>query len=207
MNPNILGIALGSLAMVLSIADAVMTGRFLDRLATAQGAEVAHPAHQVSAAQPDDSDLQALRGQLQKLHNELLGLQVGPVTSMEQLTKVVDNHLAYRRRSESVHKFVTRRNDIRALSRDWGQVVCQAFKFEGADRTRVTDIFKKLEDDWKKLASTTGGEPGLEESIETLLKNADNEILSIIPESERKRYRPIPRGWSSGLVGDPNFGK
>lgn len=201
MSSEITGLAVGILALVLSIADAVSTGRLIDRIESAKPA--AAPSEPAGGAVTEDPEIQALRSLLASLANELRGLQGGPITSEEQLVKVVDDHLAYRRRHEAVRLFATRKKEIRLLAKDWASVQVKAFKLGEADAARVADIMKKLTEDWLVLSSTTGGEPGLEGKIEALIDGADREILALLPEAERKRYRRIPRGWSSGLVGDP----
>lgn len=202
MNTDIAGLAVGVLALALSIADAVSTGRLMDRVKDAKPAATSPESEGGAAA--EDPEIQALRSNLASLANELRGLQGGPITSEEQLVKVVDEHLAYRRRREAVHLFATRKKEIRLLSKDWASVQVRAFKLGEADAARVADIMKKLTEDWLALSATTGGEPGLEDKIEALIDGADRDILAVLPEAERKRYRRIPRGWSSGLVGDPS---
>lgn len=198
MNAGFAGLAIGVLAMVLSIVDSVMTGRLVEKAAAPK--VVAPPAADREGA--PDPELQALRMRVRELSTELLGLNAGPVTSLEQLGQVVDAHLAFRRRREAVHQFSTRRKEVRLLAKDWVKVNATAFKLSEDDTKRVADIMNRFIEDWMALASATSGEPELEGRIEALIAAADRDILAIIPEAERKRYRPIPRGWSSGLVGD-----
>lgn len=202
MNTDLAAFATGVLAFAISIADTVCTGKFVRRAQEAKpGAGETSP--QDDASLTDDSEMQTLRRKILELNNELLGLRSGPVTSMEQLTQVVTDHLEYRRRQEAVHQFVTRKREIGVLAKDWVKIQTLAFKLSKQDSEKVGEIMQRFSDNWLSLSASTGGESELEGQIESLIAEADKEILTILPESERKRYRPIPRGWSSGLVGDP----
>ncbi|MCC6739627.1 MAG: hypothetical protein IT452_11335 [Planctomycetia bacterium] len=198
MNTGFAGLAVGVVAMVLSIADSFMTGRLVEKAAAPKPA----PAPAAAGEAEQDPELQALRMRLRELATELLGLNSGPITSVEQLRKVVDSHLAYRRRRDAVHQFTTRRREVRSLAKDWVRINATAFRLSEEDQKRVSDIMNRFIEDWMALASATSGEPELEDKIEALIAAADRDILAILPEAERKRYRPIPRGWSSGMVGD-----
>lgn len=198
MNPGFASLGVGLVALVASFADMVMTGRLVEKSSAAKPADA--PVTGREAA--EDPEIQALRMRLRELSTELLGLNSGPITSQEQLVQAVDAHLAFRRRREAVHQFTTRRKDVRVLAKDWVKINATAFRLSEEDTKRVADIMNRFIEDWMVLASTTSGEPELEGRVEALIAAADRDILAIIPEGERKRYRPIPRGWSSGLVGD-----
>ncbi len=201
MNTGIVSLVVGLVAFVLAVADAVMTGRLADRIDGLKPAELRSPGDSSTGPQ-EDPDLQALRLRINQLNTELLSLHAAPIRSMEELEKVVTDHLAVRRRREAVEAFVTRKKEIRLQAKDWGKVVSTAYRLSKEDSARADEVMKQLTDDWLSLAALTGGEPELETQLEALLSRADKELLALIPEAEQKRYRPIPRGWSSGLLGD-----
>lgn len=196
MNADIAGLAVGAVALLMSIVGTVRTGQFLDRL----GAQAPPAVVQEDAGTDQPDELQALRTKLEELHTEAMGLTGTYITGMKQLEVAVKKYRDTKARRERIHRFCTRSREFRLLAKGWATECIAAYRLSGADADKMKDIMSRLADDMERLAKSTGGEAGLEGSVAALFDGADSEIKGLIPQEFAGRFRPIPRAWSSGLV-------